>query len=493
MLQQIVRKKVIDAALILDNNKINLSPKNGSPLEMLVSLGKQMTYKGEKISLESFNEVPLADGIDLFNIKLNELTKEISEALNKQIVFARTQVKPIIKELLEKVDNEVKKRLTNVELDVKIKKEELPLPLQLDIFLDLISEDLKYNPIEYKFSKITFNNSKEELQKINLLDLLKTNNPVIDGAFLSFIENNNLLMELNAAFESMYYDKDGNVLTIANPNTLLSLDLDDYTRLKNAIYFYFISLAIQDNPIQGSVGDMQEYKKYFFHLKVLCSSIFKKALDRFQRYNKNDTLIKEIDVKTNTITVIGSTYEKFLESGGSELALIGYYYLNKDKAFFAKCKEILDSLDTLIKAYESKIRLIMETNKRNEIYIKKDSLINIINDFLYETFAVKGLNEFLAQNEIYNKTINNPDYMFFKQKSKELILNVRDNEFSDLANVITFVLCKGLFYKTEAYDILMGIENAKNLNPEIENNREAALLSVFNYITKFVFNQIDVK
>lgn len=496
MLNEIIRQKSIEAGKLLNHSNIKLSPKENSPLSKLHSLGKQEVFKGEEISLESFNDTPLEGNVNLFDLELNQIVKETSKALNDQIIFARTKVVPIVKELSDKLIDTVNKRMTNTDLDIKILKESLPLPLQTEIFLDLISDDLKFIPAKYAFSKLTFNNTKEELQKINLLELLKTNNPILDSAFLSFIETNNLLLELNHAFESMYYDIDGNVINNDNPNVLLSIDLNDYTRLKNALYYYFISLAIEDNPVQGTVGDMVEYKKYFSNLKILCASVFEEAIKKFERYEKNNTLIKDINKKNKTITVIESIYNKYLETGGMDSALFGFYFLHNRDYSVTSLEQVVDSIDTSVKAYESRVRLINESNKLNEVYIIKDSLLQIMDEFFVDTFINKKLNSFLVEeqskDDIYN-TINNPEYIFFKNKAKEIIIELNDYEVKDLVDVVMYVVCNSIFYKTSAYDILKGIELAKSLNTNLDSNREAALLSVFNYINKFVFSQIDVK
>ena len=77
------------------------------------------------------------------------------------------------------------------------------------------------------------------------------------------------------------------------------------------------------------------------------------------------------------------------------------------------------------------------------------------------------------------------------QLVQEYVETLREEAIGDIWEVASRVVAERIFYYTDAYCILTGINDACKQNPNIDVN-EAALLSTIEYVCEYVCDQLVV-
>jgi hypothetical protein len=214
-------------------------------------------------------------------------------------------------------------------------------------------------------------------------------------------------------------------------------------------------------------------------MKDYAASLLWSSVNTFSMFEKAGTLIIGTGLDRKSVLVNESVYKSFLEQGGTTECILGVVCSHRD---LKAADIILSQKDDLEKTWQSYVVYFnaAEINKRIEYF--RDFIVIKINSIVNGN-KIKEIEEYKTENSGYDQNL----------KSR-LMAYVNSLTLSDLdcpADIGLEITGKCIFYFTDSYKILKGIEEAHKSNPNIDV-REAALLSTISYISDFVADQLTV-
>jgi hypothetical protein len=122
------------------------------------------------------------------------------------------------------------------------------------------------------------------------------------------------------------------------------------------------------------------------------------------------------------------------------------------------------------------------------VMLKKNALRVSIFDTI-ETNVDKAFGHLITVEGMDYKQL--PEYKQFINNTFKFLDKLEVNDFTNIWKLVTNLVCDCLFFYTDAKKILLGIERAKELNPDVQI-REALLLSTIEYVTDYICSQIKM-
>ena len=71
--------------------------------------------------------------------------------------------------------------------------------------------------------------------------------------------------------------------------------------------------------------------------------------------------------------------------------------------------------------------------------------------------------------------------------------NIRMFDMEDIYGIATKLICKSRFFYTDAESILTDINEAKKINPNIRDVREASLIATIHYVVDYIADQMTLR
>jgi hypothetical protein len=251
-------------------------------------------------------------------------------------------------------------------------------------------------------------------------------------------------------------------------------------RIDIGLCLYLISTRLQAQ-VEKTDDDISlvKYNLYLSQMKDYAASLLWSSVNTFSMFEKAGTLIIGTGLDRKSVLVNESVYKSFLEQGGTPECILGVVCSHRD---LKAADIILSQKDDLEKTWQSYVVYFnaAEINKRIEYF--RDFIVIKINSIVNGN-KIKEIEEYKTENSGYDQNL----------KSR-LMAYVNSLTLSDLdcpADIGLEITGKCIFYFTDSYKILKGIEEAHKSNPNIDV-REAALLSTIFYISDFVADQLTV-
>ena len=131
---------------------------------------------------------------------------------------------------------------------------------------------------------------------------------------------------------------------------------------------------------------------------------------------------------------------------------------------------------------------LMTLNLKNKRFVTfKETLINVTQRFIIENMKTL-FGELVDPN---NLTVTTPAAQIGIKNVKDRIANLTIKDIENVYILSGELVAKHIFYYTDAYAILTGIEKAMEDNKNI-SVLEAALISTIEYVTDYVTSQLKL-
>lgn len=245
-----------------------------------------------------------------------------------------------------------------------------------------------------------------------------------------------------------------------------------------SVYLICNSLKTTVESTADSVS-LQEYNKYLDQAQEWAAALMSGLLKTLAAYQKAGTLIIYSSAITKTVVVFSPVYERFLQEGGTPEAVLGLMTGNQPRMLtvsgqiLAQKKELEASWSSYETYYNA-----LQANKSIE-YFREFLMITLRS--MITGPNIKALVEYKAENAAYETQA----LKLLKAYVDELKMGC----MKEPRQVSLYLGAQVLFYYTDAYKILSGIQEASQANPSIDV-REAALLSTVAYVADYLADQI---
>ena len=235
---------------------------------------------------------------------------------------------------------------------------------------------------------------------------------------------------------------------------------------------FLLSRKLLDEPIDGFQMPLAVFEESVANIRNQSGLRLTYALSDLERLKKNQILVRGQGV--TTVTVNGPVYRDWIDQGGENEVLFGNLL---DQPSSITVEEINAKKETLLAAWNRYVATLttVESNKR---FIRVKQLLekhfyDQLKDIPEDEVATLGnreiiLKAFLAQLEL-----------------------VREDELNDIYGLVLRLLCRSRFQRTDAEEILTGIERVKRENPHIDV-REAAAMSMIEYVSSWLASQFKI-
>jgi hypothetical protein len=402
--------------------------------------------------------------------KLDALKMSIAKYVRQHISFAKNVVRPLIEELAE----EIKKDVSSIQLDpykdTKIVTYDLPVPLT-DAGLREELQAYKNKPVTtVRYVQCGFGDKSptelKELMTVSQFGLDKelTNWYATKGdAFLQLVWTSCFTGQPNGSdFQSLKLGADG-------------LDV--------CLAVFLLCEKLHDTPDAGSQISRGNFNQNLFALKSEAAARLVFAIEEYESFVKTQLLIKTYN--PTQITVIGEVYRSWVENGGNNAMVLASTLMPTPILHVPLIQENRPALERRWNAYTAMLQTTLANKKYSYC---REIAINRTRRLVAENF--KGC--YATVKDCAEVDENLPEYTEFKKRIVDVCMNISDKAFDNLWELSTTLVCDCVFYYTDAGKILKGIDDACAKNPDLDV-KEAALLSLIEYVTDYVRDQLTVK
>ena len=464
----------ISIATKLDNMGYRLLPVVNTPLSSLNSdLGVLVANSGAEYVPVAQDYVAAANAptpgqdISVFTANMENTARVIARFVQSHLSFAKNVVSPLITELVNDFTEKVNSINISPSNDFIIEKYDLPAPMFNTDVKDMIDD---YNDITVYGSNTVFSNAPE-LSIVEIIELMKTGNKKADEAIDVWVATKG-----EAFFMECYNYTFGAV----KPKRILA----DSDKVNYNLWLLLTASKLHNKPWADCGISLVDYNVAMAALRDGAGSYLSQEYKVLQNLVKTQTLVKTSF--GNKITVVKPVYDQWIEDGGNDVVLFAILITGRRLNFL---NEITAVRPELHKSWELYVAMQANTERNRKYTIMKKTLYDCVFG-LIEKNANPVFSHLRSEGDLTDH-IQMQEYRVFKQKFEEYYNTLTEAHFVDIWDTAKHIVCKQIFYYTDAGDILTGIEDACKTNPDMEVS-EAALLSTIAYVTKYVCNQMTI-
>lgn len=476
MISQSNAKSAIALAEEFDRRNLILQPVPGTPLYELVKFSNLLAfetnttdYRPSPAEIEAAT-VGYVDGApSQHSIELDALSTQIAKAVSQHLNFAKNVVRPVVEELVNEVQADIAALTINPEYSLDVVVVDPPAPLISSTFEEMVEEfkETDYLPINGYMSLVSKTTPE-------ILETMVTGTAEIDEAVNAWAAQRG-----DAFFQNVW-----NCVFTPEPTEqrFESLIQDPDLGVDAAITVFLLCRRLYDNPPEHTAVSLVKYNEQIADLRNQAALRIHHGYEEYSRINSLKLLIRK--VTKNELYVNGEVYRKWIEEGGKNAVLFGSVLSNRPVKYVADLNE---KAAELVQIWEQHNH-ILNVTVRNKRFVT------------YKTIMLERTQQVVANNlqacfgPIANGrsiSIELPEFQQGNYCLKEFIDTLIESDFDNLWTVCTKAVCRAGFFYTAAEKILFGIEKACKENAGIEV-REAALLSLVEYVTDYVCDQIQV-
>jgi len=462
--------EAIEEALSLtqsfDEKGIVLQPIEGTPLAELV---KQTLVIQDAGGVDITGSAAATNAIDKqangssHDMVMDEAVASIAKSVQAHISYAKNVVSPTVAEYIGLVEADIVNLPNSGLAKYCITNYELPAPMQSDAFLQSLAI-FRETPYE----EFRFDLNLPDLDETQLVDLVKTGSVPIDELVEQWVA------KVGIEFLYSVYRNIFQIKPYQDPNYSREVQsLRQYFQDKAhgndyALAIYLLANKLNDNPPEDTEHTLDDYNTKILTLRNQAGNRLSVLAAEIENAYANRKLIKEYKPGTKEVVVYPNVYSHWLESGGDNDVILGsivsennYYTVDAIEEDAAKLKS----------GWDAQKRIEERTALNNKFVYVKESLKS---NFL----AILGKENFEGKEESTIKNIFN----------EELAL-LRIEEIADICQVCLKLLCRSLYFKTDALRILSSIDKIGRENPSIDV-RESALLATIELLTDWACAQL---
>jgi hypothetical protein len=474
MLNQNTLMSALALAERLEGQRQALYPVSGSPLAALVTATRSdpalLDASGgnnevfvAKVAMMANKVQEVFGGVSHHNATMDEVAGNVITHVRNHLNFAKTVVVPVVNDLYTRVKASLAEidasALLGMEVDVMCE----PAPLENPQFQASIR---KFEDMHIEDLPLTLNlpdQSDDELR-----ELVSTGSAQIDASIAEWLSKDDML--LRYIWTHVFQQK-----PVEQPKSFLGLITDRQYGVQNALAIFLFARKLTDSkPLPGTQMGLNSYKQQIVDFRNQAAGQLSRALDKIERSIKNGILVRDVIGGTKTV-VYDPLYRKFLESGGTNEMLFANAL--RGKSFLVSLSDLTNEKQALGEKWALHAGLVKtaEANKR----------FNKTKDFI-ELHFNSQLQELAANEDGLENNLATVRRLF-----ENVLAGIRSTDVDDLWTLCLKVVCRARFWKTDAEQILLGMEQAKRENPSL-SVREAATISTINYVADWVAGMMRV-
>lgn len=410
--------------------------------------------------------------------KLEELVTSTADAVAQHLSFTRTTVMPAVRDYHQRVSQALNALPTSVTYNPVVVKQDLPEPLKSPMLLDALTEYRGGTVIP-----VTKRPSAPLLSGAEVIEHMSSGNAALDG---------DLALWTHRRSEEFFAAVWAGVFT--NQPAEAGLQIKPFAGLiedrKNgvdaALTVFMLARRLLDNPPAGTENTLEEWRLLVGDLLVQSAIRLNHGIEHFQRAKDLQQLVLSASSDGQTVEVLAPVYDEFLANGGSDPVLFGSV-LSGERRYYVP--GIVEKAGEYVQQWERQNRMLSAA-AINRRYADAQSLLV----FKLEELLAENLGTFFPQEGeqgVLVSDLNNAKVAKVLAESREWVRSQDAEQLEDLWEVSTYLIAKVVFFYTNAYEILKGINAACAVNEGIDP-MEAALLSTIEYVTDYVFEQLGV-
>jgi hypothetical protein len=478
-----IAKIAISIAQEFDKRRLVIEPVVGTPLASLVNSSDLFDvtptaepsngvaeYHPDPETIAFISSSADEGTLTQHDIALSDMTSDIAASVKTHINFAKNTVRPIIEEVVKAVESAIASLPVNLEYNLNIVQVDLPEPMVSAAFEDMVRvfENVLYSPLGAMRMSLPSKSGFE------VIESLVTGAKDTDEAIAVWAAKKG-----DAYFANLW----SLVFTAeANDGRFDTLLQDSESGSDLGIAVFLLCKRLYDAPPEGVSMSLADFNE---KIALIRDQAALRVVHAYEEYARNTSMGLVIrSIKKNEVHVNGNVYRTWLENGGSNAVLFGSLLSDRPEKYVLSLDEKRVELQ---KTWEQHNH-ILTVSERNRQFINYKSILR------HQSATVMGSNLVQCFGEVANGrevTTDLPEYVKCLDLMNAFVDAVTDQQFKDLWTLCTQLVCRGAFYYTDAEKILIGIERACKDNAGIEI-REAALLSLVEYVTDYVCNQMKL-
>ena len=427
------------------------------------------TPTGTQIQAES-SFVPLGAAVSAHDDALDQCVGRIAQAVRQHVSFARNTVSPLVKELADRVQVALQAMPQEATFNPTIVRVDLPEPMLSNVFQSMVDD---YRRVQYAAVRDVMplpEHTGEEVQA-----LLTTGVKLVDNDIQVWAQR------LGASFFETVW---ATVFTRSPTarGTFAKLIDDRKTGPDAALAVYLLAKKLLDNPPEGVSGSLADYRDTLQRLIEQAGLRLIQAYDDKSRQEKNGLLVLSHD--KSEVRVVAQVYDQWLGGGANVASLFGNLLGDKPRFHVHAIDEEAQDHIATWERYNAYLTSTL-ADRRHVDALK-------VIQFKLEQLVAENLSTcFATAVETTQLTLETPIVQEALAKANDYLRSLSPKELENTWQVCTVLIAAKVFFYTDAYDILMGVDEALAENPGMEP-AEAALLSMSKYVVRFMAEQLSV-
>lgn len=486
-----IAQAAIEVAEEFDKRGLRLKARTDGPIEQL-STTSTLQFAIPKNIVQSADELnapysPTPEGISaetsypsvidpnksVHDLELDSLVITISDAVSQHFSFAKNTVRPLVKTLAGEIQRRMSAYPSVASFNPTLTKWDIPLPMLNEAVKEAILEhkDTAYGEIHRRTVALP------SIDAAAALELIKTGSGSVDEEVTIWLATKPADY-LESIFNTVFAANDIGQST-ASFETLVNTPRDGVSAAL-AVYFYASKLI--DNPPEGVAMSLSEYR-------IQMGDLLQQAALRLSyAYAKREldisTKLLILKPGTDEVVVFSPVYDEWVAAGGNNAIIFGTICTDRPALFVPALDE--SSAESL-KVWEQQNRFltVVQANKR---FVNMKAAILHEAEELIATHMTECFGSVVLADAIDFKS---PEVVQSVLKIEEYIAALDETDLKDVWKISTELVAKCIFYYTDAFKILMGIDAAFKENPDIDV-AEAALISLVEYVSDYVADQLVV-
>lgn len=477
MIPQSNAKSAISVAQEFDRRGLIMAAVPGTPLDKLVNLSNALPlsqaasteYLPDAGIIEAASAGFLDGAPSEHTLELDALGTQIASAVTQHLNFAKNVVRPVVEELVNEVQADINALTIHPEYSLDVVTIDLPEPMISSSFEEMVEEfsDVSYMPINGYMSLPSMN-------PIEIMEHMVTGVSDIDESITTWATRRG-----DSFIQSVWDTVFTHEPTQARFEILVS---NQDTGIDASIAVFLLCKRLYDNPPEGTPISLVKYNEQIAELRNQAALRIHHGYEDYARSNSLGLVIRK--VTKNELFVNGEVYRKWIEQGGKNAVLFGSVLSDRPAKYVA---DLNAKASEFVQTWEQHNHMLSVT-VRNKRFV------------CYKTILLERTEQVISNNlkECFGPVANNRPLTTELEEVKQgveclkaYIDTLTEQDFNNLWTVCTKAACRAGFFYTSAECILFGIEKACKENPNIEI-REAALLSLVEYVTDYVCDQIQV-
>lgn len=414
------------------------------------------------------------------SLKIDALATDLAKFIQAHISHARTVVKPLVLDLLAKMD-EYQRSAKPEEPAGRfcIEQGQVPAVLLDETFLAMGLENyvgVKKDPARFPAAM-----AKPE----SLMEIINLGNERLNKMVQAWLQ------EKDPQFlEFVFIHEFGAYVDLAQPQwknfkekyrSLSQYHTEPasvYDRLDVALATYLLSTGLMEH-VQKTPLSLTDYRSHLRKVIDYAGVSVLRCMATINGQIQSQIMVTYAEPSKYRMAVHKEIYQAYLTEGGCPEALLGM--LVSGEVTYLK-KIIHEKKEPLCRFWENYLMLA-------ESGIRKTYLENF-RQFVINT-VLNSMEELTESEKEFTQNVPDLKSKVFELLKAELT-KIDHRLIEDLPHTALHAVAKCRFYYTSAYTILNGIQEVSKQNPEIEV-REAATLSAIAYLAEYYATQLSLE